>query len=248
VPAWVAPVPSLCLIVALGWGWRRAARTQLAGSIRDACLSQACCASCGYSLAGLSSESDGCTVCPECAAAWKMPEKAAPLPSAPKAPRSPLAEFWSGFGGENQSVIDARGRIVQLIDPSVRRSPPTQWSSLDDRLKDRIDADLFGLSLRGRLFMLLVGSLMAWGGWRQLAKGPLLTAAGIGHALLGATLLGLGLLAAVHSIFRRSAPRPRSLIRLMLRHGVCPSCAAVLNTQTDPIVCGACGAAWATPR
>lgn len=34
------------------------------------------CASCGYSLSGISAEADGCTVCPECAAAWKIKEAA----------------------------------------------------------------------------------------------------------------------------------------------------------------------------
>lgn len=31
------------------------------------------CASCGYHLRGLAPEPDGCVVCPECAAAWRLP-------------------------------------------------------------------------------------------------------------------------------------------------------------------------------
>ena len=31
------------------------------------------CASCGYSLANLSADVDGCTVCPECGSAWRIP-------------------------------------------------------------------------------------------------------------------------------------------------------------------------------
>jgi hypothetical protein len=31
------------------------------------------CPACGHSLTGLAPESDGCTVCPECGAAWKIP-------------------------------------------------------------------------------------------------------------------------------------------------------------------------------
>jgi hypothetical protein len=30
------------------------------------------CASCGYDLAGIRAELDGCTVCPECGAAWSL--------------------------------------------------------------------------------------------------------------------------------------------------------------------------------
>lgn len=32
------------------------------------------CPSCRYSLRGLTPEADGCTVCPECGAAWRMEE------------------------------------------------------------------------------------------------------------------------------------------------------------------------------
>lgn len=31
------------------------------------------CAACGYCLSGLVVETDGCTVCPECGAAWRLP-------------------------------------------------------------------------------------------------------------------------------------------------------------------------------
>jgi predicted RNA-binding Zn-ribbon protein involved in translation (DUF1610 family) len=40
--------------------------------IRDALLKHARCASCGYRIDGLEQESDGCTVCPECGAAWRL--------------------------------------------------------------------------------------------------------------------------------------------------------------------------------
>lgn len=37
-------------------------------------LERAECAACTFPLDGLSAEADGCTVCPECGAAWKLPE------------------------------------------------------------------------------------------------------------------------------------------------------------------------------
>ncbi len=40
---------------------------------KRAVLSIGYCPSCTYKIAGLNSESDGCTVCPECSAAWKLP-------------------------------------------------------------------------------------------------------------------------------------------------------------------------------
>lgn len=37
-----------------------------------------CCPVCTYNLRGLECEADGCTVCPECGAAWRLPDE---LPS-----------------------------------------------------------------------------------------------------------------------------------------------------------------------
>jgi hypothetical protein len=38
-----------------------------------AALAMELCPACGYSLTATTPESDGCTVCPECGAAWKLP-------------------------------------------------------------------------------------------------------------------------------------------------------------------------------
>ena len=48
------------------------------GSIRLACAANALlgvrrCAACAYELRGVEPESDGCTVCPECGAGWRLP-------------------------------------------------------------------------------------------------------------------------------------------------------------------------------
>lgn len=39
---------------------------------RDALLASGLCPSCGYGIVGVRCEPDGCTVCPECDAAWRM--------------------------------------------------------------------------------------------------------------------------------------------------------------------------------
>jgi hypothetical protein len=36
-------------------------------------LTEECCPHCGYDLAGVTPGADGCTICPECSAAWRMP-------------------------------------------------------------------------------------------------------------------------------------------------------------------------------
>jgi hypothetical protein len=47
-------------------------RHKSAGRIVLALVRVGVCASCGYSLEGLRVEDDGCAVCPECGAAWKV--------------------------------------------------------------------------------------------------------------------------------------------------------------------------------
>jgi hypothetical protein len=50
----------------------RHARGRMRMSLRDAYLAARHCASCDYDLARTPAESDGCTPCPECGAAWKL--------------------------------------------------------------------------------------------------------------------------------------------------------------------------------
>ena len=50
---------------------RRSWRSAPAG--RRAMLAFHVCPSCGFDLSALSPEPDGCVVCPECAAAWRLP-------------------------------------------------------------------------------------------------------------------------------------------------------------------------------
>ena len=53
--------------------WHTARRLRSAATVAEF-LGGEGCASCGYSLAGLPPAPDGCTVCPECGSAWKLPE------------------------------------------------------------------------------------------------------------------------------------------------------------------------------
>ena len=50
-----------------------ALRRPLVRFAAGACLRLRQCPSCGYRLADLPVQADGCTVCPECGAAWRVP-------------------------------------------------------------------------------------------------------------------------------------------------------------------------------
>lgn len=40
---------------------------------KSSCLAACICPSCGYQLTEIPRQADGCTVCPECGAAWRLP-------------------------------------------------------------------------------------------------------------------------------------------------------------------------------
>jgi hypothetical protein len=40
---------------------------------RRSCLRLGLCPACGYEIGSLPAATDGCTVCPECGAAWRLP-------------------------------------------------------------------------------------------------------------------------------------------------------------------------------
>ncbi len=52
--------------------WRRTFVVGSRAAVKEALLSHSRCASCGYKLDGLREENDGCLVCTECGAAWKL--------------------------------------------------------------------------------------------------------------------------------------------------------------------------------
>lgn len=73
VTAWLGVPLSLiavCLAMPPIMQWSAHPRAHL---IRDVYLRANRCASCGYSFAEACVEHDGCRVCPECGAAWKVP-------------------------------------------------------------------------------------------------------------------------------------------------------------------------------
>jgi DNA-directed RNA polymerase subunit RPC12/RpoP len=73
--------PWMVAAIAIGIVWtlltRRSIRTSSfsAELVAEALLSEGRCPSCGQELAGLPKDAgDGCVVCPECGAAWEIPE------------------------------------------------------------------------------------------------------------------------------------------------------------------------------
>jgi hypothetical protein len=78
--AWLVIVAVAAELMLRGYGWRgrwwwmgqRKSAEAWTGRVRASFLAERRCPSCSYPLGELVEEGDGCTVCPECGAAWKV--------------------------------------------------------------------------------------------------------------------------------------------------------------------------------
>ncbi len=78
--AWMAVAYSVPLvIIGVSASWTSHVMRGLA--VR-ACVLTGICGSCGYALSGLLTGADGCAVCPECGAAWRLGPRVPPVPTA----------------------------------------------------------------------------------------------------------------------------------------------------------------------
>lgn len=82
-----------CLaLLGIAWGFRGQMARNLTGVlpieanaqlVARAIVRRKLCPSCGYSLRGLRPERDGCAVCPECGAAWRIHDQFTSLTTSP---------------------------------------------------------------------------------------------------------------------------------------------------------------------
>jgi hypothetical protein len=77
---WLVVVATFAELMFRGYGWpgrwwwlgQGQNAQRWSARVRQAFLDERRCPSCGYSLGDLAAQPDGCTVCPECGAAWRL--------------------------------------------------------------------------------------------------------------------------------------------------------------------------------
>jgi predicted Zn-ribbon and HTH transcriptional regulator len=251
------------LILAMLWQ-SRTVQQRVAPSIRLTLLSEARCASCAYDLRGLQIEDDGCTLCPECQAAWRISpdmaeclqarQRLAPSTSIPpgetasdRASKDWLRGLLTGLGWKRTyAARDARGRIVELVNPSYFAERPPRWEEVPAERRRSLRLRLSCLGWHLRLLALLVFGPAAAS---MLLGIGLLGPQGIMNSglskipqLLAVIWIPVFFLAVVFHPITNSG---RWLIGLMLREGHCPSCAGRLPAPGgDTITCPACRSEW----
>jgi uncharacterized Zn finger protein (UPF0148 family) len=261
----VAPIILLLLVTVHLYG-KRVAR-MITPSVRITLLSEGCCASCAYDLAGIPPEADGCTVCPECDAAWRIEPEMLEARAARERlhpPPKPCADEVSSDLEDRQrlrralmslglrrvyAARDAKGRMVELANGMFFAKPPARWCEVAPELRPRLRRGLWLVGwpwrLVGLLCFLPLYLFMGWNSFYRFGPGGL--AAAPLHLVLGFIFQGLlfplFIIAFILAPFTRSG---RPIIRLMMRRGHCPSCAAGLPplAADGTVVCSACRAVW----
>lgn len=72
VLVWLCVWGATMYVIRLRYGRDRSHRTLRITASRRVLLAEERCASCAYLLTGIPAEGDGCTLCPECGAAWQL--------------------------------------------------------------------------------------------------------------------------------------------------------------------------------
>lgn len=213
------------------------------------------CGICGYDMRGRVADDDGCTVCPECGAAWKLDADHAidDERDVVTAESEPIG--WLG-GAFRLSVLDAAGRHVRLTHPIVALDRPKLWNSLERVVRRRVSRRLWCVGVLARLFLLPIAvAFVAFAVWRavqgksfvpQVTSLP--TALDILYKSIS-SLLPIGFTGIfVWLVIRPDTGKTKKIIDIWLDESLCASCAGPIDGQTlrrgEPVRCVSCGSTW----
>jgi Zn-finger nucleic acid-binding protein len=229
------------------------AQRALQGRTR-ALLEGGICPCCGYSLALLPPESDGCLVCPECGSAWRSERihgnlQYAQRPSEPPAFLHIAATLWRDGTAAYPGVIsDDAGVDQPLVSPRLSR----EIDAASGEHRQRIVAAAKRMSAAGAVVRwCLAGLMLAFGTAPQFSASSSLSAP---NASRVAVLFFIFFAAMAISVLRSSAGITGKRVRAeMLFEGLCPSCATDLRSAvpaevTGLISCPRCTATWNPQR
>ncbi|HEX2838935.1 MAG TPA: hypothetical protein VHN77_12505 [Phycisphaerales bacterium] len=247
MPAWVlfAGVGLVYMLVV-----SRGHRYEFRSEVVTLLLSHARCGSCGYTLNPAGREADDCTVCAECGAAWKsfrvgtraVPQRISQMTSARK------AQVRTVDG--RTMAIDARDQFVPLKTVAEIRELAAPASRLEECAVS-VRTTLRWAALRDAGLMLLVNAGIAVGavllrpkawGWNSNTIVWCIFMVGMSFGL-ARWIMWFG------GTFRAATPgAARALIKTMLHHGFCPSCAAEIHPsirdRAGNLACTKCDATW----
>lgn len=251
LPVWMGgAVPGLAISFLSLWYLRRFEK-QGAPEIARILLADGLCACCGYTLADIPEDADGCVVCPECGGAWRGDRVVRAvryrenLKDRPRV-RGFLIVWRDGIGMGATGVTDDAGVDRPLVSGRLRREIASAEGERLNRMKDAVRENLrCGRVVRWGIggFYLVLGVAVPVG-VAMVVRNPWVT---LGAAGAGVLLVGFGM-----CLMRGCAGITAKWVRRsMLRRGMCPSCSSDLENvdradgaKSGMWDCGECGASW----
>lgn len=219
-------------------------------------LSHGHCPACLYPLHSTPAAEDGCTVCPECQAAWRCaPLRLVPVDGEDRSSRFDVFEGWFGLDRAEEALFghDARGRaiVVSAVRATARQRDAVAAAGKEDRLGRAMHAVSSAVALRhiklsptGAITLIMMFVILAYGIW--------LRAPGSFAVSVYTLVLALIFLALARAIQSRKYPTEEvaasECVREFLALELCPACARDITREeigSDGLVeCAGCGAAW----
>lgn len=217
----------------------RAART------RATLLREGRCPSCAYALEGTTPEPDRRLTCPECGSAWDAAAVGRPPPSPPmSAPRSSMIRTYTS----RACAIDDLNRVIGLRDPLLRDLEPARAAELGEARINEVRAAVRSGTRQRRvtttIFQLLLLVFVA--GTQLLVAFAWPGPARPAPAAMGALFTFFFSMQIYRSLTYRSRSTALPAARVLIEHGLCPSCAGdlTLDPASSRIACPGCGAVW----
>ncbi len=248
-PGWVTLAAVAAVVLICGRLLVQARTHTREPAMAEVILAEGLCPCCGYNFHGLSPESDGCYLCPECAAAWRGCRIARTVAFAAGArDGDAISAIRSGVSaGSAWTVFDEQARRVELVHPRLRRQLKScKNRGHRERLLAARRAIMYDARWSRRIFLgvLWVFSTALVGLVTFSSTGS----AGAAPILAACCFFGLPIGAA----FGNFGYHPRKVRGRMLVSGLCPSCAADLTRRSADErgvrVCPACTSAWRVDR
>ncbi len=211
-------------------------------------LSDGICPSCGYSLHGVHGNADAITLCPECEARWHTSRIIRAVPFTESAEQAAKATSWTrrllrtGLDVGPRKMRDARGRTVPVVNARLRKQLASARGERAEQLKGARDA----MARHGMVVRILLASMFLYFVVFRVASLPAATKWWHFVVLVFSACMFLSI--SVGVLWSGAGVRRKVIRDVLLRHGLCPSCAAAIGVaqgdEDGELACGECGAAW----
>jgi hypothetical protein len=148
-------------------------------------------------------------------------------------------------------VIDATGRALRMPDPALRRVCEPHLAVLGAERVAAVRREIRAAAVaviprRSVIYALLTAVFVVLAARRPSVPGEVVTPV-MGAILGGAAIAAIAAWSLYGALAHGGFVKADRLVRIRVRHGVCPACMGVLNSASSTdgrVKCPTCGAEW----